>query len=297
MSLSELLWKNNGTSDKVVGNTNALSAMFSESKRSNALKIEKPTEFSKKRPVSAVEKDESKEKKKKPRKRGPEEPVNSLSDASCDSHDNETEKQIDIANTNDVENKTDNTVFVGNVPCSETKKTISKLFSKFGEIESIRLRSVPIAGAKIDDAGNQDLVKKVCANSRKFGDQKQSYNAYIVYKNKESVNEALSMNEVKLNGRHLRVDGAEPSHFDPHRSVFVGGLPYYSDEEELRSYFGSVLPDGNNSIKGVRLIRDPETLVCKGIGFVLLSDRDAVSKALTLHEVGRNYFFIIYFHL
>lgn len=44
----------------------------------------------------------------------------------------------------DDESKLLRTVFVGNLPLKIKKKTLFKEFSKFGEIESIRIRSVPV---------------------------------------------------------------------------------------------------------------------------------------------------------
>lgn len=51
-----------------------------------------------------------------------------------------------------------------------------------------------------------------------------------------------------------------------------------------------VLPNKHDDIEGVRIIRDPETLVGKGIGYLLLKDRDAVMKALSLHQVFIDHF-------
>jgi hypothetical protein len=45
----------------------------------------------------------------------------------------------------------------------------------------VRFRSLPVAGTAVDEAGNMNLVKKVCANSKKFSDAKDSLNAYGVY--------------------------------------------------------------------------------------------------------------------
>jgi nucleolar protein 12 len=189
------------------------------------------------------------------------------------------------------EKNSDRTLFVGNIPLKETVKSITKLFTDYGTVESCRMRSVPIAGAKVDEAGNQKLVKKVCVNSQKFGEQKGSYNAYIVYKDTDAVSGADSvktaitaMNNKLLGDRHLRVDSATPTLFDPKRTVFVGGLPYYADEEEVRKFFSEVL-DGPEDISGIRLVRDPETLVGKGIGYILFKDRECVGKALSRHEV------------
>jgi hypothetical protein len=83
--------------------------------------------------------------------------------------------------------KDDFTAFFGNVPKSETVKTLKKFCTQFGEVESVRLRSIPVAGTAVDDAGNQNLVRKVCAISRNYADVKGSLNAYVVFKNKESV--------------------------------------------------------------------------------------------------------------
>lgn len=83
--------------------------------------------------------------------------------------------------------KDDFTVFLGNVPKTETVKSLKKYCTNFGEVESVRLRSIPVAGTAVDDAGNQKLVRKVCAISRNFADVKGSFNAYVVFKNMESV--------------------------------------------------------------------------------------------------------------
>lgn len=45
------------------------------------------------------------------------------------------------------------------------------------------------------------------------------------------------------------------------------------------------LPNGHDDIEAVRLVRDPETLIGKGIGYLLFKDRDSVLLALALHEV------------
>ena len=189
-------------------------------------------------------------------------------------------------NSSNKDNNSQRTVFVGNLSVKETTKTITKLFSEFGVVESVRLRSVPISGTKVDDAGNQDLVRKVCVNTQKFGTQKVSFNAYIVYKDEASVKAAIDgANNRVVNDRHIRVDYCNPTHFDPKRTIFLGGLPIYIDEEELREYIAKVLPNGQDDIESVRLIRDSESLIGKGIGYLLLSDKDAVMKALSLNQV------------
>ena len=172
------------------------------------------------------------------------------------------------------------TIFVGNIPLSADVKSLKKYFKEFGEIETIRLRSVPIAGVAVDDHGNQDLVKKVCTNTRKFGDQKGSFNAYVVFHDPACAAAALVANNRLMDNRHLRVDRSNPTLFDPQLTVFLGNLPHYTDEEELRSHFAKVLPNGQDDIENLRLIRDPETLIGKNIGYLLLKNHDALMQVL-----------------
>lgn len=44
------------------------------------------------------------------------------------------------------------------------------------------------------------------------------------------------------------------------------------------------MDNGHDDIEGMRIIRDPTTLVGKGIGYILFKDRDCVAKALALHK-------------
>ena len=58
-----------------------------------------------------------------------------------------------------------------------------------------------------------------------------------------------------------------------------------------------VLPNGHDDIESVRIIRDPETLMGKGICYMLFSNREAVLAALTLHQVGQNAQIYYCFHI
>lgn len=183
------------------------------------------------------------------------------------------------------------TLFVGNVPIHHTTKSLTKLFCKFGDIESIRIRSIPVAGLAVDDAGNQTLVRKVTAFKKDYGQQKASFNAYIVFKDASSLEKALVMNNAVLEGgekgaknRHIRVDYMQATPFDPKCTVFVGALPHYCDEEDLREHFAKKLPNKQKDIANIRVIRDQETMIGKGIGYVQFVDSTCVMKAISLHQ-------------
>jgi len=62
-----------------------------------------------------------------------------------------------------------------------------------------------------------------------------------------------------------------------HRNcVFVGGLPYDCTEEQLRQHFSSE----DCLVVGVRIIRDSESGIGKGFGYVEFKDPDSVQLAI-----------------
>ena len=81
----------------------------------------------------------------------------------------------------------------------------------------------------------------------------------------------------------IRVDRAKPT-VDPSRSVFVGNLPYGAKEATLQSHFEEGCLFEAGEVMGVRIVRDKETFQCKGFGYVLFRDKNAVPTALKLQE-------------
>lgn len=220
-------------------------------------------------------------KEKKPRK--PKRKINSIS---------ESEKAIgeEDDHADGAENRT---VFVGNLPLSTTRKSLAQLFLKCGAIESTRIRSVAVQGVKLPaaKAGNQNLVKKVCVNTGQLNTAaKQSVQGYVVFKSMESVAAALAMNNKQipdpdsrqgtLSTRRLRVDHSKPT-YDASRTVFVGNLPYSTDEDSLQQHFKSGCNLKNTTdVESVRIVRDPTTFQCRGFGYVLFADKSMASTAL-----------------
>ena len=94
--------------------------------------------------------------------------------------------------------------------------------------------------------------------------------------------------------RHIRVDRVSEPVKDPSRSIFVGNLPYAADEESLAKHFAEIVNlsssagNKNNSsvastesvIEGVRIVRDKDTQLCKGFGYILFVDSSMAALAL-----------------
>ena len=306
----------------VKGDAGSMASLFSDSNRSKFVRAEKPKEFQKKRSEITVKLDDeekqqheaqtvkqaakkakrtikpmSEDKKAKAKAQGKEKraPAEKESTPKADAGAGAEASPAKSQKTPQSDEKDNRTVFLGNLPTSEDIKSITKMCTEFGAVESVRLRSVPVAGTAVDEDGNQDLVKKVSIMKKKFGTQKGSLNAYVVFKELSAVTKVQAANNRLINSapdakgavktRHMRVDLMKPTLFPPARTVFIGALPHYADEEEVRTHFANVLPNGQDDIENIRLVRDAETMVGKGIGYLLLKNRDAVMQALSLHAV------------
>lgn len=63
------------------------------------------------------------------------------------------------------------TIFVGNVPLKTSKQALEKLFKKYGNVESLWLRSVPTSNPKIP--------QKVAVIKKDFNEKRASLNCYV----------------------------------------------------------------------------------------------------------------------
>jgi len=66
-----------------------------------------------------------------------------------------------------------------------------------------------------------------------------------------------------------------PGHPDAENRIFVGGIPYYLTEEQCRELLGSF-----GAIKSFELIKDKETGMGKGYGFVVYQDYNVTDIAI-----------------
>ncbi|XP_051531152.1 RNA-binding protein 34 [Myxocyprinus asiaticus] len=163
------------------------------------------------------------------------------------------------------------TVFVGNLPPSCTKKILFSLFKQAGTVESVRFRSVV--------REDPTMSLKVAAIQRKVHPKKPNINAYVVFKEEDGAASALKLNGQEIQGGfHIRVDrvSRQTAH-DHKRSIFVGNLPYDIMELPLRQHFEEC---GN--VEAVRLVRDRESGMGKGFGYILFESPDSVMLALKL---------------
>ncbi|XP_069362937.1 uncharacterized protein [Maniola hyperantus] len=166
------------------------------------------------------------------------------------------------------------TLFVGNVPFSgKTKKEMKKIFSKYGQIETVRIRTVPIKDAR--DTPKLAIIKKELHPDR------TTVHVYIRFSTTLAVQKALVENNTVLNGCHLRVQPSETSGVphDPKCSIFVCNIPFTLEDEALRVKFEKC-----GELESVRILRNRNTCSGSGNGFVNFKSKDGVKLALAMTE-------------
>lgn len=181
------------------------------------------------------------------------------------------------------------TVFVGNLPNTATRKSLATMFKDCGKVESSRIRSLATGGVKVprEQAGNQKLVKKVAVNTNNLQNNKlkKTIQGYVVFEAESSIPAALELNGKLIEGTDffLRVDLAKPT-IDSTRSVFVGNLPYKADESTLRKHFVKECEIKQEDIENVRIVRDSETMQCRGFGYILLKEKHMIPEVLNMND-------------
>ncbi|KAF7640448.1 hypothetical protein Mgra_00000267 [Meloidogyne graminicola] len=165
------------------------------------------------------------------------------------------------------------TIFVGNVPSGTRRRELRKLFRTFGEIEAVYQRT----HLQMTDK----LTKMMMCKTPELSEKLKSTNFYVRFAKEEDAEQAVkAMNGTKLNNHVLRVTMGAKREFDCKRTIFIGNLPYTSMDDKVRSHFKQC-----GKVTGVRLLRDKQTGLTKGFGYVEFFDVNSIPKALELNQV------------
>ncbi|KAF7487739.1 RNA-binding protein 34 [Sarcoptes scabiei] len=160
------------------------------------------------------------------------------------------------------------TLFIGNLPANFPMKKLKQTLQQYGKVISIRIRC--IAPAKIT------LSKKTALLSNQINPNKKNVNAYVVFKDEDSVAKALELNGQKFENNIIQVDTIENDRtYDHSKSLFLGNLSFKASEEELREFFNDCGP-----IQSIRIVRDSQTGIGKGFGYVNFKSNDSLVLAL-----------------
>jgi len=162
-----------------------------------------------------------------------------------------------------------------------TEKALKAMFRRLGsegesegntnKVESIRFRSASRPDIKTS--------KKVAVIKRMYHEERKNINAYIRFSTKEEAVKCCQANGTKVDGHVLRVDLALNSQtHETNKAVFLGNLAFTTHEDDVRAVFEKCGP-----IEDVRLVRDSNTGIGRGIGYVNFTDKDSVETALKLN--------------
>ena len=174
------------------------------------------------------------------------------------------------------------TVFISNVPNStNVRNDLTRHFRECGEIESVRVRCLRLAKQTGETKSRGRGVRVL---RHEFDtDDRVSAVAYIVFVRPSSVELALAMSGTVFKGRHLTVarEEKESKAFLPKFSVFLGNLAHDVADEEVWNYF---LERNIKDVDRVRIIRDRDTGLAKGIGYVGFRSSASVKRAIEVRE-------------
>ncbi|KAG0348648.1 Nucleolar protein 12 [Podila humilis] len=193
-----------------------------------------------------------------------------------DDEDASPDQNKDGTKKSDSPERQERTAFVGNLSVTAMTsldfRSLKRMFSDHGVVESIRFRSI---------AFSELLPRKIAFITGKLHPDRDVLNAYIVFKEKESVAKAVAaLNGKMFLGKHIRVDTVDGAkNHQPKKSVFVGNLAFDAQEEQLWDFFKY-----SGKIENVRIIRDRKSNLGKGFAYVQFEDRGSVDVALRLHD-------------
>lgn len=263
---------NNGTTQT---NKRAQKVQLSTENTDNQVKLRKPRNKPKKKKLNQNHTISEERKRKMPA--SIETPEDSLPAKQLCLGKNELNAANRIKNKFNQEMKTstdynEKTLFVGNIPLQVPKEEIKKHFRKYGLIQSVRIRGIPVADLK--------TPKKIAAIKKEYHPDRTSVYAFIKFKEGEDAKSAQAENGQLFFNHHLRVHFCEEERdYDESKAIFVGNLPFQAEEEELWNVFKSCGP-----ISHIRIVRDGRTGMGKGFAYVNFKDADSVQLAL---EMGK----------
>lgn len=137
-------------------------------------------------------------------------------------------------------------LFVGGLSWETTEKELREYFTKYGEIESINVKTDPNTG-----------------RSRGF--------AFIVFNDAESLDKIIEVSEHTINAKKVDPKKAKARH----GKIFVGGLKPELTDEEIKSFFASY-----GTILEVEMPFDKQKSQRKGFCFITFEQENVVNDLL-----------------
>ena len=119
--------------------------------------------------------------------------------------------------------------------------------------------------------------------SFQFHEKRNNIIAYARFKDIDCAQMSLKLNGNKIGDQTIRVDlalkddSSSAQNRDQAKAIFVGNLGFATSEDQVREHFSKC-----GDITDVRIVRDSQTGIGKGFGYINFSSRESVKTALDL---------------
>ena len=146
-------------------------------------------------------------------------------------------------------------IFVKNIPFNTTDEQFQDFFSKFGQITKAEIR------------------KKGNGESMGIG--------FIEFANMEDKRTVMTMEKeaLQIEGRILNIREARPDTGVDSKTIYVGNIPFKTDEDSLRKFFKETCPNIKGNFK-VNIKTDSYNDKSKGYAYVEFENEDDLEFAL-----------------
>ena len=146
-------------------------------------------------------------------------------------------------------------IFVKNIPFSTTDEQFQDYFSKFGQITKAEIR-------KKENGGSMGM-------------------GFIEFANMEDKRSVMNMprEDLMIDGRMLNIREARPDTGVDSKTIYVGNIPFKTDEDTLRKFFLDNCPDIKGNFK-VNIKADPHNDKSKGYAYVEFENEEDLEFAL-----------------
>eukprot|EP01018_Ginkgo_biloba_P020679 Gb_35169 [translate_table: standard] len=132
-------------------------------------------------------------------------------------------------------------------------------------------------GAQMEDEDAQMEDGHIDANrSKKKKKQKQKRESGQVAGDAQKDTQSAAPTDIVINANESTVPESQESEYEAQK-VYVGGIPYYSNEDDIRSFF-----EGCGTITEVDCMKFPESGKFRGIALITFKTEAAAKRALAL---------------
>ncbi len=181
------------------------------------------------------------------------------------------------------------TIIVRDPPAQLGEQDLTSYFSKFGDINELKIVSNTRAG-KLNRFSVVKFAKEIPSSVFEKGhsikkillDIREYYQYPPDHGRQRPKNGHNSYEHSSYDLKEDTPPPEQPKYSEDDREIFVGGIPMIAKDGDLQSYFSKF-----GQVKVARISTNPETKQSRGFGFVRFENVDAVKKVIENRSVHK----------